>query len=315
MKPVVLFGGPARDRKVWREALESAFAENGMAPRLVMDPADADPADVDYVICRDRGTVSSLSEYGGAKAILSLWAGVEWLPRLDPPAGVPVIRMVEDGMTRGMTDYVSAHVLRYHVGLDEAVLRRPESNWGSTQRPLSTQRRVGIAGLGTLGTDAARTLLNVGFRVHGWSRRQKSVEGVVCHAGPEGFETFLENSEILVILLPLTPDTENLFDRDALARLPHGARLINAARGGLIVDDALIEALDANRLDHATLDVFRVEPLPSDHPFRSHPRVTVTPHVASITRPATAAQSIARQIRRGESGLGFENVLDPERGY
>ena len=315
MRPVVVFGGAIRKRSIWRPVLEAAFEEFGLAPHLVMDPVAANPEETDYVICQEGGAVRNLAGYVGAKAIFSLWAGVEWLPRLEPPAGVPVIRMVEDGMTQGMTDYVSAHVLRYHVDLDPDIRSESEAPWGQTQRPLATQRRVGIAGLGTLGSDAARALRSLGFLVRGWSRTPKTMDGVTCYAGMGALPDFLADTEILVLLLPLTRDTENLFGRRTLPMLPKGARIINAARGGLIDDRALIEALDSQHLAHATLDVFRTEPLPADHPFRAHPRITVTPHIASITRPETAARSIAQQIRRGEDGMPFENVYDPLMGY
>ena len=315
MRPVVVFGGSVWKRSIWRQVLEAAFEESGLAPRLEMDPAAAKPEETDYVICQEEGAVRNLAGYAGAKAIFSLWAGVEWLPRLNPPAGVPVVRMVEDGMTQGMTDYVSAHVLRYHVDLDPAIRGESEAPWGQTQRPLATQRHVGIAGLGTLGGDAARALRNLGFQVRGWSRTPKSMEGMTCFAGMRALPDFLAVTEILVLLLPLTRDTENLFGRRTFSMLPRGARIINAARGGLIDDSALIDALDQEHLAHATLDVFRTEPLPADHIFRTHPRITVTPHIASITRPETAARSIVRQIRRGEDGKPFENVYDPLLGY
>ncbi len=315
MRPVVVFGGSAPQRDVWRPALEEAFRECGLAPRLEMDPADARPEDTDYVICQENGAVRDLGAYASSRAIFSLWAGVEWLPRLHPPAGVPVIRMVDEGMTQGMTDYVLAHVLRYHADVDSAVRGEILEPWGKTTRPLAQQRRVGIAGLGTLGSDAARALRSIGFSVRGWSRSRKSMDGVCCYAGMDELPEFLAETEILVLLLPLTPDTENLFGHRAFSLLPKGVRLINAARGGLIDDEALVEALDSDRIAHATLDVFRTEPLPLDHPFRTHGRVTVTPHIASVTRPATAARSIVRQIRRGEAGLPFENLYDPGRRY
>ena len=315
MKPLVVFGGSAGAREVWRPELEAAFLECGLSVSLEMDPENVRPADADYLICADHGAARDLDAYRNAKAILSLWAGVDWLRHRTPPPGVPIVRMVEDGMTQGMTDYVLAQVLRYHVGLHQAIPCDDWEIWGKATRPLSRHRRVGIAGLGALGAEAARLLKTIGFDVRGWSRNRKSLPGITCHAGPAELPGFLSTSEILILLLPLTAETESMFGQREFAMLPDGAFLINAARGGVIDDQALIEALDTNRVAHATLDVFRIEPLPKDHAFRLHPRVTVTPHIASVTRPDTAARSIARQVLRSETGLPLENLYDPARGY
>ncbi len=315
VKPLVVFGGSPSVREVWRPKLESAFLECGLSVRLEMDPATVRPEDTDYLICADHDAARDLSAYRNAKAILSLWAGVDWLRHRTPPPNVPVVRMVEDGMTQGMTDYVLAHVLRYHVGLHQAGPCDDRVIWGKATRPLSRHRCVGIAGLGALGAETARLLRVIGFDVRGWSRSRKSIPGITCHAGPEELSEFLSSTEILVLLLPLTTDTENMFGKREFSMLPDGAFLINAARGGVIDDQALIEALDTNCIAHATLDVFRTEPLPKNHVFRVHPQVTVTPHVASVTRPETAARSIARQLLRSETGLPLENLYDPVRGY
>ena len=313
--PLFLFGGAPRQRERWRGPLETAFAACDPAPRLCMDPAGIPPAEVDYVLCQENGTITDLAPFAGATAIFSMWAGVEWITHLRPPPRVPVLRMVEAGMTQGMTDYVAGHVLRYHLDLDGMIAGVHAGAWGQATRGLATDRRVGIAGLGTLGRAVARVLGAAGFALSGWSRRRKSVPGVVSHAGAEEFGAFLAELDILVLLLPLTPATEGLFDRAAFDRLPAGARIINAGRGGLVDDAALLASLDRGHIAHATLDVFRTEPLPADHPFRRHPRVTVTPHIASVTRPATAARAITDQIRRRQAGLPFENVYDPRQGY
>jgi glyoxylate/hydroxypyruvate reductase A len=158
-------------------------------------------------------------------------------------------------------------------------------------------------------------LHGIGFDLRGWSRREKAVPGIVGFSGEDGLEAVLGASEILVTLLPATRATEGLLDARRLGMLPEGARLINPGRGSLIDDDALLAALDSRRLGHATLDVFREEPLPPEHPFWAHPKVTVTPHVASETRPETAAEAIARNVRRGEEGEPFLNVVDRTAGY
>jgi glyoxylate/hydroxypyruvate reductase A len=181
--------------------------------------------------------------------------------------------------------------------------------------PLARDRTVGVLGLGELGGVAAKALAALDFRVMGWSRAPKSIPGVDCRTGPEGLRAVLAAAEILVCLLPATAATETLLDAAALAALPPKASLINAGRGGLIDDAALLAALDARRLSNATLDVFRVEPLPADHPYRRHPRMTVTPHIASATRPETAAPAILAQLGRLVRGEPLLHVVDRRRGH
>ena len=157
--------------------------------------------------------------------------------------------------------------------------------------------------------------MSLGFDVSGWSRSAKNLPGVTCHHGEQGLAEALSRAEIVVLLMPDTADTENTLNAQTLSLLPKGARIINPGRGPLIDDDALLVALDSGQVGHATLDVFRTEPLPQDHPYWAHPNVTVTPHVAAETNPRTASEVIAEQIRRGEAGLPFENVVDRTRGY
>jgi len=174
---------------------------------------------------------------------------------------------------------------------------------------------VTVLGLGALGQACARMLVQLGFPVTGWSRRPKDIPGITCLSGDDGLEQALRAADILVLLLPLTDETENLLDTLTLALLPEGAMIVNPGRGPLIDDDALMTALDRGHVAHATLDVFRQEPLPRDHPFWAHPQVTVTPHIASETRPETAAQVIAENIRRGEAGEPFLHLVDRAKGY
>jgi glyoxylate/hydroxypyruvate reductase A len=223
--------------------------------------------------------------------------------------------MVDPGLSEGMLEYVTAHTLRYHLGLD-AVLAAQDGTWRpDLAAPLARNRRVGVLGLGALGSLCAVALADLHFQVHGWSRRPHDISGIACHHGDAGLTEVLGHAEILVTLLPDTPATENLLDARRLALLPLGARLINPGRGSLIDDAALIDALDADHLAHATLDAFRTEPLPADHPFWHHPKVTVTPHIAAPTRPATAARVIAENIRRREAGEPLLHLVDRTAGY
>jgi glyoxylate/hydroxypyruvate reductase A len=172
-----------------------------------------------------------------------------------------------------------------------------------------------MLGLGALGTACARQLAALNFDTHGWSRREKSVAGITCHHGDKGLHAALQDADIVVLLLPDTPATTDIINTETLALLAPGAAIINPGRGPLIDDDALLEALDKGTLGHATLDVFRIEPLPADNPFWAHPKVTVTPHIASETRPSSAARVIAENIRRGEAGEPFLHLVDRETGY
>ncbi|MCL4132801.1 UNVERIFIED_CONTAM: hypothetical protein GTU68_061695, partial [Idotea baltica] len=172
---------------------------------------------------------------------------------------------------------------------------------------------VTILGLGALGTACAQALVTLDFDVTGWSRTPKSVTGVTCLSGDVG--TALNGCEIAVLLLPLTPQTKNILNADTLSRMAKGAFILNPGRGPLIDDTALLNALDSGQIAHATLDTFRVEPLPADHAYWAHPNVTVTPHIASATRPAAAARVIAENIRRGESGHPFLHLVDRSNGY
>jgi glyoxylate/hydroxypyruvate reductase A len=233
----------------------------------------------------------------------------------NPTLKVPLCRMVDASLTEGMVEWVTGHVLRYHLRIDDHILGQ-DGRWRpELVPPLARERTVGILGLGVLGTSVAKALASLNFQVVGWSRELKSVEGVQCHAGPTGLREVLSRSEILVLLLPRTNETENIIDRRTLGLMPKGSRILNPGRGELIDDAALLDALDSGRIAHATLDVFRTEPLPPEHPYWAHPRVTVTPHIASETRAGTAADHVALNIARMERGEAPLHVADPVRRY
>ena len=312
MTPRALFSAPDGHWPIWRPHLLAAFAEAGLDVALTDDPAG--PWTFDYVIYAPGGAPLDFAALTRVKAVLSLWAGVESILGTVPPE-IPLCRMVDPGLTRGMVEYVAAHDLRYLVGLDAHLLGQDGTWRRDTAPPLASERTVGILGLGELGRAVAAALAVLGFDVRGWSRRLREVPGIATHAGDDGLDAVLAEAEILVTLLPATPETENLLDAARLARLPAGARLINPGRGSLVDDAALLDALDAGRIAHATLDVFRTEPLPPDHPYWSHPRVTVTPHVAADTRPETASLAVAENIRRGEAGEPFLHLVDRAAGY
>ncbi len=314
-EPLVVFAGKPEQRAAYERHIRAAMEDRGVALRLVMDPGEADPAEVDYLIFAANGPVTDFAPYTRLTAILNLWAGVEAVLALEPPRAVPLCRMVEPGLTLGMVDYVVGHATRHHLDIDRYIATAPIAEWEATYPPLARDRTVAVLGLGELGAACARALAGLGFRTLGWARSEKAIPGVDCRHGPAGLEATLAAAEILVLLLPHTPETERLIGAEALARMPEGACLINAGRGPLIDHGALLAALDAGRIRHATMDVFDEEPLPADHPYWAHPRVTVTPHIASVTRPETASAALVENIARHEAGGALLGVVDRDRGY
>ena len=308
---VLFAAGPAL-WEIYAPHLEAALAEAGVSARLTQDAA---PGDADYIVFSPGGTISDFAPYTRCKAVLNLWAGVEKIVG-NPTLTQPLARMVDPAMTESMVEWVVAHVLRHHLETDEHVLgqdglwRHDETRIGKVAR----ERPITILGFGELGQACGRALMGLGFPVTGWSRRAASLPGARCLGGA-ALDAALTGAEGVVTLLPLTPETENTLDARRLALLAPGAFVVNPGRGGLIDDAALLAALDAGHLGHATLDVFREEPLPPGHPFWTHPKVTVTPHIAATTRPDTASRVIAENVRRGEAGEPLLHLVDRTAGY
>lgn len=278
-------------------------------------PETGDRGEIDYALVwlPEKGLLRTMPNL---KAILSLGAGVDHIfEDPDLPPGVPIARVVDPNLTERMTEYVLLHVLRYHRQQPAYDLLQAKAEWRPLDQPAAGDRRIGIMGLGVLGGDAAAKLADLGFRVAGWSRTARDLPGVECFAGPDGLAPFLNRSEILVCLLPLTAETENILDASLFAQLPRGAYLINVARGRHMVEDDLIPALDSGWLAGATLDVFRTEPLPTGHPFWDHRAITITPHVASVSDPRSVADLVADNIRRAEAGQPLLYEVNPAAGY
>ena len=285
----------------------------GLSGMDVTIATDLPPEQVDYVVFAPNGGLQDFTPFKRLKAVLSLWAGVEKIAG-NETLTVPLARMVDHGLTQGMTEWVVGHVLRYHLGMDRHIMVQ-DGVWAPDPPPLASERTVCVLGLGALGQAAAGALSSLGFNVIGWSRTAKTIPGVNSLHGPDGLRRALAQADIVVLLLPDTPATENTLNAETLALLPKGARIINPGRGALIDDDALLHALDTGQIAHATLDVFRTEPLPPQHPYWAHPNVTVTPHIASETRPETAAQVICDNIRRNEAGQPLLHLVDRDLGY
>jgi glyoxylate/hydroxypyruvate reductase A len=207
------------------------------------------------------------------------------------------------------------HVLRHHRRQRLIEANQRAQVWDVIESPTAPSRKVGIMGLGELGAASAQALAALEFDVAGWSRTAKEIPGVTCLHGETGMSDFLAHSEILVCLLPLTPQTDGILSAGLFNRLPRGASLINAARGGHQVEDDILAALESGQLSETTLDVFRQEPLPAGHPFWSHPLVTVTPHNASLTDPDGAVRQVLANIARIRRGEPPTNIVDPGAGY
>lgn len=306
----ILFAAKAERWATYETPLTDALNAIGVAYDLRTDFA---PEQVDYIVYAPNSDVQDFTPYTRLKAVLNLWAGVEQIAP-NPTLTVPLARMVDDGLSQGMTEWVVGHCLRHHLGMDSHI-HGQDGVWRTDVPPLAKDRPVTILGLGSLGQTAAQALVQLGFPVTGWSRSEKSVPGVTSYSGTDGLRQSLANAQIVVLLLPDTPATQNLLNKETLGLLPRGAVIINPGRGTLIDDAALVDALNTGQIAHATLDVFRTEPLPEDHPYWSHPRVTVTPHIASETRPVTASQVIAENVRRGEAGEPFLHLVDRALGY
>ncbi len=278
-------------------------------------PEIGDMAAIEYALVwqPEPGLLASLPNL---RLIVGLGAGIDHLLR-DPalPRQVPIIRLVDPYMTDAMSEYVALSVLRLHRHDLDYLAQQRAQVWEEREQKNAAERPVGILGFGTLGQDAGRKLRALGFPVAGWSRAPKEVAGFTTHAGPDGLAALLASSEILVCLLPLTAATEGILNAAAFARLPRGAGIVNAGRGGHLVERDLIPAIESGQLSGAVLDVFEDEPLPVDHPFWRHPRIIVTPHIAAETHPPTAAPIIREAIRRFAAGLPVPSQVDLARGY
>jgi glyoxylate/hydroxypyruvate reductase A len=302
---------PDEDAARWLAGLRAALPQDRFFPW----PEIGDPDRVEVALVA-RPPAGSLAKFRGLKLIQCLWMGVDGLlADATLPRGVPLARLVDPGMLAAMSETVLARVLDWHRHLYRYRAQQAEGRWRPLPQYMASDRAIGILGLGELGQHVAARLLQFGFRVSGWSRHQRKLEGVDCFSGQDGLNALLVRSDALVCLLPLTDETRGILNTRALGLLPVGACLINVARGAHVVDADLLAALDAGHLAHAFLDVFNSEPLPEGHPYWSHPRVSVTPHVAALTEPRTALARVVEnleRVRRGEMPLA---LVDRAAGY
>lgn len=309
--PAVLFRSTNDSAEAWRAALDELIP--GLDFRAW--PEIGDPKDIEFVLAW-KMPAGALEGLPNLKCVCSLGQGVDHIfadPKL--PDGVRIMRIVDPWMSQAMSEWVLLHVLRYHRQAPEYEALRREKVWKSLPAPDTASRRVGVLGLGALGADAARKLAWLGFDVAGWSRSPKSIEGVKSFHGDDQLTDFLARTEILCCLLPLTPETEGVINARTLAALPRGAFVINSGRGGHVVEEDLLAALDSGHIAFAALDVFRTEPLPQSSPFWTHPKVDLWPHVSAQTNPLSGAPQVADAIAKVFRGEVPNNVVDPKLKY
>lgn len=309
----LLISAPASWGDVWVPPLRA------LAPkiRLLVHECDAFALeDIDYVLSfrPPKGLLRSLPRL---KAAFSMGAGVDgFFVHGDYPAHVPLVRLVDHALARDMVHYIVMHVLIFHRGQRAFDAHQHQQAWRQSVLPRRAEEtRIGILGLGEIGTLAAEHLHALDFSVAGWSRTRKNASGIESFAGKSEFDRFLARSDVLVCVLPLTPDTRGILNRATFAGLPPGAFVINVARGGHLVEEDLVSAVDSGHLSGAALDVFQTEPLPQSSPLWTHPAITVTPHIAAISDPRAVAHMALEGIARFERGEPLQNVVDLRRGY
>ena len=312
MPQAIAFHSVRHDSEQWRRVIQARHPD--LEWRLWPDGI-GDPADIVFSLIR-RPPIGELAKYPNLKGIFSYGAGVEHLLQ-DPglPRGVPVVRVIDPTLAQGVVQFIVERVLHLHRDFHRYPAFQRDGSWTRLDYPEAGDRHVGILGAGYLGAEAARCLLSLGFSVAGWNRTPKAVEGMASFSGDDALIPFLERTNILVCILPLTPATTGILNARTLAALPEGAYVINVGRGAHVVDQDLIAALDSGHLAGAALDVFRAEPLPADDPFWRHNKILLTPHAAGRAQGDGSPREVAENMARIRAGQPPRLTADPDRGY
>lgn len=300
---------PVRGRQ-WAEV----FARRAPTLPFRIWPDLGDAADVHYLAAWEPPT-DIATRFPNLKLLFSSGAGVDQFDFSALPASLPVVRMVEPGIINGMVEYVTHAVLDLHRDMPAYRRQQQQGLWQPLPVRTAAERRVGVLGLGSLGQAVLQSLLRFGFDCAGWSRSRHAIDSVQCFAGPTELDAFLARCDVLVCLLPLTGATRGFLGTPLFSRLPPGAQLVHVGRGAQLLSDDLLAALDSGRLAEAVLDVTDPEPLPDGHALWSHPRVRITPHIASMTQPRSAAEVVLDNLQRFERGEPLLGLVDRDRGY
>lgn len=296
----------------WRKTFRELLPEVQV---VLLEEEGYDPASVAYAVVWDP-PIGMFARFPNLQCVVSIGAGVSHILKdKDYPQNVPIIRTIGKPLQTKMAEYVVLHVLRFHRRLDDVMQAYREKNWTQYQTPLASEVTVGVMGLGNLGAVAAKTLSDLRFRVVGWSRRGRSIEGVEVYKGKAQLREFLSSVSILVSILPQTPATENVLCKEVFEMIPDGAFLINIGRGENLVESDLLTALNSGKLAGATLDVFREEPLSVDDPLWAHPKVLITCHTAAAIDPKVGGEIIASNLRKFIMGQEVPDIVDIEQGY
>jgi len=306
----LLYTSDAERGRIWRAIFEAEAPDIA----FVTPEEIGDPAAIRYLAAWDP-SAELLARLSGLEILFSVGAGIDQFNMGKLPPQVRLVRMIEPGITEGMVEYACAAVLTLHRNLIDYRIAQREHRWAPIKLVPAAARRVGVMGLGQLGQAVLGALRPFGFTLSGWSRSRHEIEGVACHATEAELSGFLSSCDILICLVPLTAETRGILCRDTLVQLPRGAALINVGRGGHLVEHDLLSLLDEGHLSAAILDVTEPEPLPEEHPFWGHPRILLTPHVASMTRADSAARALIANIRRYQSGQAMEGEVARDRGY
>jgi glyoxylate/hydroxypyruvate reductase len=295
---------------VWAEL----FARKMPALPFRTWPDSGDPSEVRYLAAWQPPEDLAI-RFPNLEVLFSTGAGTDHFDFSAIPETLPVVRMVEPGIIRGMVEYVTLAVLSIHRDWRTYHEQQREGKWQLHRVHPAASRRVGVLGLGVLGRAVLESLDGFGFSCAGWSRSPQQIDGVECYAGADGLQQFLARTDILICLLPLTDSTRGILSKPLFDRLPRGATVINVGRGGHLVQQDLLQALDEGTVGRAILDVCEPEPLPTGHPFWAHPKVVLTPHIASMTQPETAVDAVIDNLYRHRQGLPMIGLVDRARGY
>jgi len=317
---ILLCGGWALDQpegqaeqQRWLQALQQALPGETWVLQKPDGPAQAAAIEIAVVANPPPGSLRDLPRLA---LIQSLWAGVDRLMQdLTLPPDVPLCRMVDPAMNEAMVQTALWATLALHRGFFQCLQQQRTALWRQPAQLRAAEWQVLVLGQGELGGRVARSLVGLGYAVSGWSRRPRTQDGVTGLHGDEGLARGLAAADTVINLLPLTGQTRGFFDAARLAGFKQGAGFINLARGAHVDELALLAALDAGQLGHAVLDVFQQEPLPSTHPFWSHPQVTVLPHTAAQTDPRSAAEVVAANVRALRGGAALLHRVERSQGY